>query len=81
MKFSDIKFARNHNEEFYKVLRQRVNEYFKENNITRYNHFYVFSLFHSFCSNAYRGFKHMDVFWNVDLDGIWYGWYWIIGYA
>ena len=36
MKFSDIKFARNHNEEFYKVLRQRVNEYFKENNITRY---------------------------------------------
>ena len=36
MNFSDIKFARNHNEEFYKVLRQRVNEYFKEKNITRY---------------------------------------------
>jgi linoleoyl-CoA desaturase len=36
MNFSTIKFARNHNEEFYKVLRQRVNEYFKERNITRY---------------------------------------------
>src|SRR5574343_8540 len=46
MKFSDIKFARNHNEEFYKVLRQRVNEYFKENNITRYaNAMMVFKTF------------------------------------
>jgi linoleoyl-CoA desaturase len=36
MDFSSIKFAKNHNEEFYKVLRQRVNEYFKANNITRY---------------------------------------------
>jgi len=36
MSFTSIKFSKNHNEEFYKVLRQRVNEYFKANNITRY---------------------------------------------
>jgi linoleoyl-CoA desaturase len=36
MDFSSIRFAKNHNEEFYKVLRQRVNEYFKTNNISRY---------------------------------------------
>lgn len=36
MNISTIKFAKNHNEEFYKVLRQRVNEYFKANNISRY---------------------------------------------
>lgn len=36
MSFSSINFAKNHNEEFYKVLRQRVNEYFKSKNITRY---------------------------------------------
>lgn len=36
MDFTSIKFAKNHNEEFYKVLRQRVNEYFKKNNISRY---------------------------------------------
>jgi linoleoyl-CoA desaturase len=36
MSFATIKFAKNHNEEFYKVLRQRVNEYFKSNNISRH---------------------------------------------
>jgi len=36
MDFTSIKFAKNHNEEFYKVLRQRVNEHFKSNKITRY---------------------------------------------
>ena len=36
MGLSTVRFSRNHNEEFYKVLKQRVNEYFKENNITRY---------------------------------------------
>jgi linoleoyl-CoA desaturase len=36
MNFSTIKFSQNHNEEFYKVLRQRVNEYFKKNQISRY---------------------------------------------
>lgn len=36
MNFTSIKFAKDHNEEFYKVLRQRVNEYFKSNNISRY---------------------------------------------
>lgn len=36
MNIPTIKFAKNHNEEFYKVLRQRVNDYFKSNNISRY---------------------------------------------
>ena len=36
MDFRTIKFAKDHNEEFYKVLRQRVSDYFKINNITRH---------------------------------------------
>jgi linoleoyl-CoA desaturase len=36
MNIPTIKFAKNHNEEFYKVLRQRVSEYFKSNNISRH---------------------------------------------
>ncbi len=36
MSLSNVRFARNHNEEFYKVLRQRVNEYFKFNDISHY---------------------------------------------
>jgi linoleoyl-CoA desaturase len=36
MNFSSVTFAKNQNEEFYKVLRQRVSEYFKTNNISRY---------------------------------------------
>jgi linoleoyl-CoA desaturase len=36
MNFTSVKFAKDHNEEFYKVLRQRVNEYFKINNISRH---------------------------------------------
>jgi linoleoyl-CoA desaturase len=36
MNFTSVKFAKDHNEEFYKVLRQRVNEYFKNNNISRH---------------------------------------------
>ncbi len=52
MNISSIKFSKNHNEEFYKVLRQRVNEYFKENNISRYANvnmvmktFFMFALY------------------------------------
>ncbi len=36
MQLQSIKFSGNHNEEFYKVLRSRVNDYFKSNNISRY---------------------------------------------
>lgn len=31
-----VKFSKNHNEEFYKVLRKRVGDYFKANNISRH---------------------------------------------
>lgn len=33
---NSVKFNKTQNEEFYKVLRKRVNEYFKENNISRF---------------------------------------------
>lgn len=36
MDFRTINFAKNNNEEFYKVLKQRVNQYFKNNNISRF---------------------------------------------
>lgn len=36
MKIPVIKFAKNHNEEFYKVLKQRVADYFKTTNLTRH---------------------------------------------
>jgi len=36
MGLSTVRFSRNHNEEFYKVLKQRVNDYFKDNNLSRY---------------------------------------------
>lgn len=36
MSLATIKFSGNQNEEFYKVLRQRVNTYFKSNNISKY---------------------------------------------
>ncbi len=36
MKIPVIKFAKNHNEEFYKVLKQRVGDYFKKTNRTRH---------------------------------------------
>lgn len=36
MNSKSIQFTRTHNEEFYKVLRQRVNTYFKSNNISRH---------------------------------------------
>lgn len=36
MQVNSIKFSGNKNEEFYKVLRKRVNAYFKTNNISRY---------------------------------------------
>jgi len=36
MSIPKITFSGNHNEEFYKVLRQRVNTYFKTNNISKY---------------------------------------------
>lgn len=36
MQFQHVKFTQKHNEDFYKVLRKRVNAYFKENNISRY---------------------------------------------
>lgn len=36
MDFTTIKFSKDHNEEFYKVLRQRVSDYFKTNKISRH---------------------------------------------
>jgi linoleoyl-CoA desaturase len=36
MKIQTIKFAKDHNEEFYKVLKQRVADYFKKSNISRH---------------------------------------------
>jgi linoleoyl-CoA desaturase len=36
MSFKSVKFAKDHNEEFYKVLKQRVNEYFKSRSISRH---------------------------------------------
>ena len=36
MSLPTITFSKNHNAEFYKTLQQRVREYFKENNISRY---------------------------------------------
>jgi len=39
MELGQIRFAKTHNEEFYKVLRKRVNSYFKDNNVSRYANF------------------------------------------
>lgn len=36
MSFSSIQFSKEHNQEFYKTLRKRVNSYFKENNKSRF---------------------------------------------
>ena len=36
MQYTNIRFDKNHNVEFYKTLQKRVRGYFKENNITRY---------------------------------------------
>lgn len=36
MNYSNVTFSKEHNSEFYKVLRQRVNDYFKSNNISRH---------------------------------------------
>ncbi len=36
MRFKSIQFAKDHNEEFYKVLKSRVNQYFKSNAISRH---------------------------------------------
>ena len=36
MSYQNISFSKDHNSEFYKVLRQRVNDYFKTKNITRH---------------------------------------------
>ena len=36
MKVQTVKFAKGHNEEFYKVLKQRVSDYFKTGNIARH---------------------------------------------
>jgi linoleoyl-CoA desaturase len=36
MSLSSVHFSKNHNPEFYKVLRERVNQYFKNNNISKY---------------------------------------------
>lgn len=36
MSYNNVTFAKNHNEEFYKVLRKRVSEYFKTKNISRH---------------------------------------------
>lgn len=36
MKLSPVQFSKDHNVEFYKELKKRVNDYFKNNNISRY---------------------------------------------
>ena len=36
MSYNNVTFAKDHNEEFYKVLRKRVSEYFKTKNISRH---------------------------------------------
>jgi linoleoyl-CoA desaturase len=36
MSFQTVKFSKDHNELFYKTLKQRVNAYFKDNQISRY---------------------------------------------
>ena len=36
MQLNEVKFAENQKEDFYKELRKRVGNYFKENNISRY---------------------------------------------
>ncbi len=39
MDISSVKFASGHNDEFYKTLKKRVNEYFKKENISRHANF------------------------------------------
>ena len=39
MQYSNIRFDRNSNIDFYKTLQKRVRKYFKENNITRFGNF------------------------------------------
>ncbi|MGY8927809.1 MAG: acyl-CoA desaturase, partial [Flavobacteriales bacterium] len=39
MILDQVRFTKGGNEEFYKVLRKRVNGYFKENNISKYANF------------------------------------------
>lgn len=39
MQYSDIKFDRNSNNDFYKTLQKRVRKYFKDNHISRYGNF------------------------------------------
>lgn len=36
MSFTPVQFSKEHNQEFYKTLRKRVNSYFKEKNISRF---------------------------------------------
>jgi linoleoyl-CoA desaturase len=36
MSLNSVNFSKNHNPEFYKVLRERVNQYFKTNNISKH---------------------------------------------
>ena len=36
MAYQKVSFSKDHNSEFYKVLRHRVNDYFKTRNITRH---------------------------------------------
>ncbi|MEY4805589.1 MAG: hypothetical protein RL331_2120, partial [Bacteroidota bacterium] len=35
MSYAPVQFSKEHNTEFYKTLRSRVNAYFKENNIAK----------------------------------------------
>ena len=37
-----VKFAKDHNEDFYKVLQKRVNDYFKNSNIARHGNAQMF---------------------------------------
>lgn len=42
MRLSSVQFSKEHNIEFYKVLRSRVNAYFKINNISRYGNWKMY---------------------------------------
>ena len=43
--FSSVQFVKGNKADFYKVLRKRVNEYFKKENILKIQDLYTLSLF------------------------------------
>ena len=42
MSISSIRFSKDHNQDFYKVLQQRVSSYFKTENISRHGNINMF---------------------------------------